>query len=106
MSGDDVCWLKSNHVALVYLVRSLNINIHEMGRHDKEISSRKVYNLKKGFKGVPLASKLRTDRKRETLRVTRTIQASDNSGCTRDVVARVVRRGHFPIDLEDGKSWR
>lgn len=49
MSGDDVCWLKSNHVALVYLVRSLNINIHEMGRHDKEISSRKVYNLKKRF---------------------------------------------------------
>lgn len=48
MSGDDILWLKSDHVAFVYLVRSLNINISEMGSHGKAILSREVYNLKKG----------------------------------------------------------
>lgn len=65
-----------------------------------------MYDLNKGFKGVPLASKLRIDRNRETLRVTGIIQVCDNSGWTRVVEARVVRSGHFHVDLKGGESRR
>lgn len=35
MSGNDICWQKSDHVAFVYLARSLNTKVSEMGSHGK-----------------------------------------------------------------------